>query len=360
MSREKLQKISLVLLGLSSLALIIFLLLPKKEKSVSVLPPSNVPVASPSPSSSESATPTPFKVAVPKVSFTEKEEAIWRNENTRVDVNLESDNLDKVRPIYTRKTTNTDLTNSKAKDMAKTFGFLDLPEETSGPDGIKWTWEQGSKALSLVFSTRKIHYLVDSVQDESMLSPGVNIVESEAKSAGIEFLQQKGLLGTYIDTQNPTFNYFGNEDLQTDRPSPTSKEIAQIKFPLKLDDTPLLIDRPSENFVLVTVTSKNVVIGLKMKLYDAVWEKWQNVGLTGVDKAIETVKSGGGVLVENEGNTLFSQTLASFNLTNASLAYYGSNKDASYLQPVYVFEGEGMLEDLQKTKVIVYTTAVDY
>jgi len=55
-----------------------------------------------------------------------------------------------------------------------------------------------------------------------------------------------------------------------------------------------------------------------------------------------------------------SSVLQSFDLSSVYLAYYGENYQDQYLQPVYVFEGTGILEDDTESKVVVYVPAVRY
>ncbi|OGY28465.1 MAG: hypothetical protein A3F33_02325 [Candidatus Woykebacteria bacterium RIFCSPHIGHO2_12_FULL_43_10] len=353
---ERLRKIGLVLLGVTSLALLVFVTFFSKstqqEKEIQSPPQEK---SDQSETSGEAVT-----SQIPQLNIETVEAPEWRQSSTTATFSIDESFLESKLMVYQKTADGLVLNDVEAKRLAAEFGFGNIPQESISDQGKVWTWLRGGDSLSINLNKRTLEYFLDSLNDPDIVAPGVEVIETEALGIAKNFLTQKGLMNDYIDTQNPKISYSETYSLETEKPSLVKKEIAGIEFPLKIADKPLLVSKSLSSKVKVGVSSRKVVISLKMPLYSSIWGELGEAPLISLDEAKNTVSGGGGVMVQNSFFGGASSVLQSFDLSSVYLAYYGENYQDQYLQPVYVFEGTGILEDDTESKVVVYVPAVRY
>lgn len=354
-----LQKTALILIGLSSLGLLGFLL---TESFTKPRPPPSPRTQEPSPSPEPSpSVPSPTTGAsIPRLIIEGLERPEWRGENTKVSFALPGGKLAIELKVYQKLTPGGELNREKVNGIAKNFGFSGLPREDVEETETLWSWVDGAKTLSLNFNSRSLDYSVDRFIDPSVLTPGKNLSQDEAIKLAKNFLATKNLPNSYLDLDAPVVEFSGAGSLHGGTLESTAREIAVVNFPYKINDYPLLLSNSNQDLARVIVSSKGVVIGLKIKLYDATWQEAGAFKLLSLEKAKEAVSKGGGVMIENSATGAINETLSSYQLNKVFLAYYGANDNLGFLQPAFIFEGEGTLQNGSKSSVVLFLPAVEY
>ncbi len=353
MSRENLTKIGLVVLGISAVALLALILFatssqpPQEVNKVEKIGEDNKQIERTAPS------------GLQELEMINEEDPNWRGPNTQVSLEIQ-DKLPERLMIFKQAGSNNTVSRDRANEIASEFGFVDLPTNLPGSGGYSLIWSEKGRALTVEPSSKTVAY------DNSAFNRDPNNFnikefgsESEPQEMAEGYLRQYGLLSPYLDLENVSVSFTPFGELHVDETSePGKKQLAVVDYRFRLNSHQLLVGGLFSTRVVVSSTG--VLVSLKTRIYNVVWEDYKEFDLLSLAEAKRIVEQGGGMMVSNTNAYSTSLTLESYKLDTVSLAYYGKNEEEIYSHPVYVFSGKGILGSGEESLVTVYVPALAY
>ena len=230
-------------------------------------------------------------------------------------------------------------TKERALSFARKFGFLQEPIVLSGEE-YKWTdAELPQRTFTLNIFTNNFTLDCNFATDSAVLSNAVP-KKNEAETLAKSFLLGKNLLPEDLSKGEITSEYliFDGQTLKK-APSFTEANLVQVDFfQQKINDLPVLTEEYNKGLVSFIISGsseeKKKVLKLEYTFWPADLENSASYPLKTGDEAFEELKAGGGAIVLGG-----EQTEAT--IRNVYLAYLDTKKYQEFLQPTFVFEGDG-------------------
>lgn len=233
------------------------------------------------------------------------------------------------------------LTNIRVSQDAKKLGFTINPQNINK----KLVFKDGVKELTIDPITRNFSYTYDYLNDGSVFQGSAKITKEGAISQAQVFLNSlSGLPNDYnIQTPQTTFLTFNGAQFiptvnEKDNENATSVRVDY--FRKNIDDLPVVTPKFNQGNIYVVIsksTDKNKQVIKAEKNYYEISN--ENVGVYPIKKsnaAWEDFLQGNGYIA-SAGNSTFTKRVV---IRDAYLAYYDSDSEQSYFQPVYVFIGD--------------------
>ena len=257
-----------------------------------------------------------------------------------------------------------EVSKQTAVAVAQIFEFNQdtLPTEENSFDGLSFNWKQGDRSLTLSQST--IRYEILNLQN----MPVGNLTEADLLNKVISFLSRITLLnpGFYFNP-NATGYYKLVASRRVNTNSFPNSDFVEFQFNQKLSDTLLVGQTPAAARIRIRITKKGDIIFLHSRFFQDFIEK-DKYPLKNLETAIQEIKSGHGVLVEqtvfdkNNVPQHYSMEPAEIKeviLNKVELAYSLPQDLKELIQPIFVFEGSFNYNDL-KGKAIIYLPAINF
>lgn len=233
-----------------------------------------------------------------------------------------------VKVYFIPKAHTTFLSADRSKALAEKLGIETNPTTISE---TRYTFSDGGKTLIIELDSGNFSYTGEA-------SPSATVTQDQKRIVTDfkNFLSNLGLSKKELVSGPSKINLISG-DLPT----------AQISiWPEKIDDKEILTSDRNKALVNATVIGPANSIDSYTLLNFTFWPvdttTFATYPLKNTQKAFEDLKVGKGVIIVEPGKPQVS-------ITSVSLAYYQQNTYTQYLQPIFVFEGQGF---------VAYTTAI--
>lgn len=224
------------------------------------------------------------------------------------------------------------LSLDKVKLKARYLGFDQDPEQLDERT-FKFVHPKDPSTLTVDVISDKLQFRYDWVTNQELYTKTLNLPREQVISEGKSFLQSLNLLPADIAESQIKITYLSaTPPTLTPAISASEANFARADF--------YRSDKDGMRFVAPGIESApiSIVIGSKIILADYNYSKtvdgdYATYPLKGVSVAWDELVSGGGFVAKPAGNNVTVRKI--------SLAYFESNLPQRFLQPVYVFEGDG-------------------
>lgn len=233
---------------------------------------------------------------------------------------------------------NTFLASDKARGIANSFNFNNGPEILS-PTVHKFSDDKGGK-FTIDINSGNFDFQ-KSAATPSAQSPGALNDQPQLVQQIKSFLLGKNLLPDQIAKGRATVNYLDNTQPGESRAALLSlwqEDIGGYK---------IVTDKFYTGLINATVTSSADQLENYLSLDYTYWpidlEVFATYPIKSAEEAFTQLKSGNGIIIKEPKSPQAS-------IGSVYLAYFLSKEYPEYLQPVYVFEGEGFVAFVQAVK----------
>lgn len=225
--------------------------------------------------------------------------------------------------------------------MAKQLGFADTSAYNLVGDTT--TFNNDNRSLDIKISNFNLKYLYQYKNDPDLFIRSVIPTAQESVNSSISLLQSLDRFPNEFDSENVITNYFfysteNKVEVQVGRN--IDSNIVEVNFNRKnLEDIPTVSTRfpNSNNYVKLASSSKEFVpIEVQISFFERSLDKVGAYPLISGDEAYELLKKGDGILLLNS-----NPENKNIIIKKMYLAYFEPGAYMEYLQPFYVFEGDG-------------------
>lgn len=236
------------------------------------------------------------------------------------------------------------LASQKARDFAAKIGFKEKEDPISSTYYRFTDPDDKFHTLEVDINTMNFKLLYDYHSNPSVISQENISNKDQAVKEVKDFIQYNGLFdSTILNGKITSTNlYFDpNTRTATVASSLSSSNLVKINFFRNdLDNKKILPPKFSEsyNFALFTPSSnaKARILQINYTFWNIATDSFGTYPIRSSENAWSDLVDGY-ALVINMGNNRSDQTII---IRNIYLAYYDSEETQSYLQPIYVFEGD--------------------
>lgn len=258
------------------------------------------------------------------------------------------------------------LSLERTKNLAKKLDFVTLPKEISPS---LYFWQEGNKSLRA--NTVTGNFEIDSDISQMTLSVGDLPSPGEIKSTAKGYMDGKGLLRSGFEIGSQEVVLIKKSGLALSKAVSLSEtSLARIDFfrSLKAGDDvtiPILPQNPKKGLVELYYVGDGNFPKVRYTAWDFDFEKGETYPLRSINSAWEDVKNNRGFItyLQYQGSdsleSLNSLSLIDIYIRKIYLAYFDDENIQNFLQPIYVFEGDGKDGDGQAVDVSIYLPAVD-
>lgn len=231
-------------------------------------------------------------------------------------------------------------TKERAFSFAKKFGFTDKPIVLSGEE-YQWTDPQlpGRTFVLNIFTnnfTLEYNFATDSAIFSNFQLPTTKEAEKFARS----FLSSKNIMPKDLSKGEITSEYL-IFDGRSIKKAPNASEANLIRvnfFRQNINNLPVLTEEYNKGLVSFLISGSRVEKKKVLKLEYTFWpvdlENSATYPLKTGEEGFEELKAGGGTIILGG-----EQTEAI--IRNVYLAYLDTKQHQDFLQPIFVFEGDG-------------------
>lgn len=206
----------------------------------------------------------------------------------------------------------------------------------------KFTNPTAKIELEINVLTQNFIYAYDYIHDQTLINPPPLPNTSEAVKIAESFLKQIGKLTTELEEGNNEVSYWSikGEKLV---PAISASEADFIRvnlFRKNVDEEkPIMPPTYPESLVSILITSRSVqnkqVVEAKYTHFESDRQEFSEYPILPIETAWEEVKSGNYFLASFDGNSQDG-----VKIRKIYLGYYDPLQPTSFLQPIYVFEGD--------------------
>lgn len=265
------------------------------------------------------------------------------------------------------------LSLDRAKDLSKRLGFTAAPQNLSTSI---YYWEEDNKTLKMNVYTQ--NFVMDSDLSKLVIPVGELPLASNISNLAKTILSEKGILTNGYESGTVKYDLATVDNGQIVKvASPADASLALINFYRTLKDPedkrdtdypPLLPPDPSQgNIKVMAYSPKNNLEPVRIAYNNWVIDKenaetyplknigaaWQEV--TGGTAVIASLTNKATTTPEPASGVMLSKVF----IRNIYLAYFDDEDLQKYLQPIYVFEGEGRDGDGNAYNITFYTHAIN-
>lgn len=258
------------------------------------------------------------------------------------------------------------LSLERTKNLAKKLGFVTLPKEISPS---LYFWQDENKSLRA--NTVTGNFEIDSDISQITLSVGDLPSSGEIKSMTKGYMDGKGLLQSGFEIGSQEVVLIKKNGLTLSKAISLSEtSLARIDFfrSLKAEDDntiPVLPLNPKRGLVELYYVGGSNFPKVKYTVWDFDFEKGETYPLRSISSTWEDIKNNRGFItyLQHQGSdsleSLNSLSLLDIYIRKIYLAYFDDESIQNFLQPIYVFEGDGKDEEGQAVDISIYLPAVD-
>jgi len=257
------------------------------------------------------------------------------------------------------------LSLEKTKNMAKKLGFVTLPKEISPS---LYFWQDENKSLRA--NTVTGNFEIDSDISQMTLSVGDLPSPGEIKSISKGYMDGKGLLRSGFELGSQEVSLIKKNGLALSKAVSLSEtSLARVDFfrSIKTGDDvniPILPQNPKKGLVELYYVGGSNFPKVKYTVWDFDFEKGETYPLRSISSSWEDVKNNKGFItyLQYQGSdaleSLNSLSLIDIYIRKIYLAYFDDENIQNFLQPIYVFEGDGKDGNGRAVDVSIYSPAV--
>lgn len=255
----------------------------------------------------------------------------------------------------------------RARGLAKKLGFQTVAKEISP---TLYFWQEDEKSLRA--NTVTNNFEIDTDLTQLTLSLGDLPSPGEITATAKNYLKSRGLLRSGFDLGSQEANLIKKtEDGLSRALSLSEASLARVDFfrAVKEGDRviPILPTNPKKGLIELyyTGTKGNPFPKIKYTVWDFDFTQSQTYPLRPLTVVWEEIKSNAGfithlqLLGSDSLEDLDSLNLSEIFIRQVYLAYLDNEKIQKFLQPIYVFEGDGKTGEGQTAEVTIYFPAVD-
>lgn len=248
----------------------------------------------------------------------------------------------------------------KAKEKAGGAGLDSEPIRISDNDW-RWTSTQNpNKTLKLNIVTNNFTYTYDWIADTSALGGVFKTTDSDSIAQARNYLSDFSGLKKDLNTGSAKVSYFkliGGERDQVGSYSEANAVQIQL-FRAKIVDGQIKYSlvEPKQNLVSVmfsaTARTEKRLLEINYTFWSVNFKSPATYPSKTGQEAFSDLKQGKALVVEGDG-----ENFENINIGSISFAYYNPGEYEAYLQPVYVFKGDGLVGGVKKN-FIAYVSAI--
>lgn len=238
------------------------------------------------------------------------------------------------RPAYTF------FTKERALSFGRKFGFTNEPVVLSGEE-YHWT---DPELLDLTFTLNIFtnNFISDYkfANDPAIFSDFVLPEKREAESFARSYLSSRNVMPEDLSKGEITseFLVFDGQNINK-APDPSKANLVQVDFLREnINKLPVLTKEHNKGLVFFLISGsqdkKKKILKLEYVLWSVDLENTATYPLKTGEEAFEELKIGGGAIISGG-----QQTTAA--IRNVYLAYLDTKEYQAFLQPIFVFEGDG-------------------
>jgi len=287
-------------------------------------------------------------------------------------------NLPVSMPVYKLKAQVwTFLSEQRARDLAKKIGFKTEHEQVTSPTLFYWKNPDSKVDLRINTVTGQLTLETPLSLIEQKVKPGEAPPLETAKSQAVSFLRQhwevpedyqKGLQETLLTkVENGTLERADN---------PYEAELVRVDLFRKIElgdqkkkEYSILGPNPKEGLIQVMVAGTDFDIGSRIpRVKYTYWpinrDEESLYPLKDAQTAYQQLRDGRGYIVylnPKNRNPYLAYTplkITRILIRNVSIAYFDSEKQLKFLQPIYVFEGVAFTDKNEESEYVAYVPAV--
>lgn len=227
------------------------------------------------------------------------------------------------------------------KQWANSIGFDQQPQELGNNDYRFTSSTLPKTTLDVNIVNRNFHLVYNWQEDLNITSQTAPPLDNQAISATKAFLQQATALTPNIDEGSTEVIYlkYTNNGLTKALFAAEANLIKVNLFRKEINNLKVLPPNPKDSNITSLLSSSysqlGGIIDLKYNYENISEEKFATYALKDVNLAWSQLNQGKG-FIANLGNNPDGKIV----VRNASLAYYDSDEQQDFLQPIIVFEGD--------------------
>ena len=217
------------------------------------------------------------------------------------------------------------LAPNKARNLADSLGFSEGPQIISSTI-YKFSDQKGGE-LTIDLESSNLDFQRKVATDSAKFSelPDEETLKKEFRS----FLKDKNLLNNFLDE--------GEIRIQYDKNTPQESTTAYISiWPEDIDNLPVVTTRFTSaliNATAIKIEGEEKFSSLEYIFWEPDQQNSSTYPIKSVTQAFEDLKKGDGVII-------VEPEVKRVSISSAYLAYFQPDIYISYMQPVFVFEGE--------------------
>lgn len=258
------------------------------------------------------------------------------------------------------------LSLERTKSMAKKLGFETLPKEISSS---LYFWQNGDKSLRA--NTVTGNFEIDSDISQMTLSVGDMPSPGEIKSTAKGYMDGKGLLRSGFEIGSQEVVLIKKSGLALSKAISLSEtSLGRVDFFRGIKgnedvNIKVLPQNPKKGLVELYYVGGSNFPKVKYTVWDFDFEKGETYPLRSISSSWEDIKNNKGFItyLQYQGSdsleSLNSLSLSDVYIRKIYLAYFDDENIQNFLQPIYVFEGDGKSSDGKAADIVIYLPAVD-
>jgi len=281
-------------------------------------------------------------------------------------------------PVYKTKTQAwTFMSEKRARDLASKIGFTGLNEKTSSPTLFYWKDAETGAELRVNTVTGKLTIETPLAVIEDKVKPGQAPTAEAAKGQALGFLRQQWEVPKdYNDGTQTTILAKAENGQLNQAETPYEAELVRVDLfrqitlgEEKKKSYPILGPNPRQGLISLLVAGTNFKIGGSIPRVTYTYWVMDTTApglypLKPVANAYQELRDGKGYITYlnlKKHNPFAAYTplrLARILIRDVKLAYFDSESQPKFLQPIYVFEGAAFTTNSEEAEYVAYVPAV--
>jgi len=251
-------------------------------------------------------------------------------------------------------------TKEEAKELAARFGFSGEPRISTSPDGRSETLVfidlKNQATLAVTTKPRKLTYVVEGGRAQE----GTLLDQAAATQKAKEFVGDKDLPLSQLSPFGVRY-LISKGNIYFEVEEPTEAEFLEVSFSWLVEGWDLLGESPADTVARVIFDRQGKVVSLKFRFPDLQFTRFGEVKLLSSSEAVAKLKKEGLVVSTSAIGTTTGWSeiadLRSFAPESVRLIFVQPS-GATFLYPVYLFEGKGRTTAGVEVKAAAYLLAV--
>jgi len=256
----------------------------------------------------------------------------------------------------------THLAGERAKNLADELGFSEEPKKLSSSEYF-WEKAEEGKTLEINIITGQLSLETD-LRKLRLLQKGTPPSKATAIEQASRFLSNLGLLGEEYSSGRKEATYLKIEGVSLAKTENLAgAQLVRVDFFREVEEQPITPPKPHEGLISV-ILGKDKVPFVSYNFWPLDPLQSTTYPIKTPEQAWEEVSTGQAKmvsLVPQKGDPFGSyqpQAPEKIFVRQISLGFFDSEKLQDYLQPVYIFQGQGVTKDKQQLEYTAYIPAI--